>query len=220
MGCAAAGPSAGGRHGAGARERAGVANVLRAFSSMAEGRRRRRADRHGGRVELLETTIDDATAELLAYAADRLQAAGALDVWFTPALMKKGRPGHVLHVLARQAERAALAELLLRETTTFGLRVLPVERVLLDERREAVEAAGGTVGVRLGYLAGPGDRLAGVRGLSPAGGTDRPAAEGSVRGRAGGGLRPLRRRLTSSLLAALQEERFACVCNGAGGGHP
>ena len=43
---------------------------------------------------------------------------------------------------------------MLRETTTFGVRVLPVERMVLDERRENVEAAGGTVAVRLGYLGG------------------------------------------------------------------
>jgi pyridinium-3,5-bisthiocarboxylic acid mononucleotide nickel chelatase len=141
--------------GAGGRERPGAANVLRAvLVDQSERHGASSPDPHGGAIELLETTVDDATAEVLAYAADRLRAAGALDVWLTPALMKKGRPGHVLHVLARSAERSAMAELLLRETTTFGLRVLPVERMLLDERRENVEAAGGTVRVRLGYLAG------------------------------------------------------------------
>ncbi len=79
--------------------------MLRAvLVDQAEVSRHPAADPHGGPVELLETTVDDATAELLAYAAERLRAAGALDVWFTPALMKKGRPGHVLHVLARAAD--------------------------------------------------------------------------------------------------------------------
>jgi len=141
--------------GAGGRERPGAANVLRAvLVDQADGVCAALPDLHGGAVELLETTVDDATAEVLAYAADKLRAAGALDVWFTTALMKKGRPGHVLHVLARSAERTAMAELLMRETTTFGLRVLPVERVVLDERREDIEAAGDKVRVRLGYLAG------------------------------------------------------------------
>ena len=141
--------------GAGGRERPGAANVLRAvLVDQADGVCAALPDPHGGAVELLETTVDDATAEVLAYAADKLRAAGALDVWFTTALMKKGRPGHVLHVLARSAERTAMAELLMRETTTFGLRVLPVERVVLDERREDIEAAGDKVRVRLGYLAG------------------------------------------------------------------
>jgi uncharacterized protein (TIGR00299 family) protein len=136
--------------GAGSRELPGAPNVLRAVA-VEEGSV---ADPHGGAVELLETTIDDASAELLAYAADKLRQAGALDVWFTPALMKKGRPGQVVHALVRAPDRSALAAMLLRETTTFGLRVLPVQRVVADERREVVMVAGGQVHVRLGYLAG------------------------------------------------------------------
>jgi len=107
-------------------------------------------------VELLETTIDDCPPSCWPRAAERLLAAGALDVWSTPATMKKSRPGTVLHVLARPTQRAALAEIAFRETTTFGLRVLPVRRLLLDERRATVEIAGEAVRVRLGFL---GDRL-------------------------------------------------------------
>jgi uncharacterized protein (TIGR00299 family) protein len=137
--------------GAGSRELPGRANVLRAvwLEPPAEA-----ADPHGGAVELLEATIDDATPELLGHAADQLRVAGALDVWITPALMKKGRPGHVLHVLARVGDASALAETVFRETTTFGLRVLPAGRIVLEERREAVEVAGASIGVRLGYLGG------------------------------------------------------------------
>jgi uncharacterized protein (TIGR00299 family) protein len=141
--------------GAGGRERPGAANVLRAvLVDPAVTRGAEASDPHGGAVELLETTVDDVTAEVLAYAADRLRAAGALDVWFTPALMKKGRPGHVLHVLARSVDRSVITETLMRETTTFGVRIMPVDRVVLDERRETVEAAGSPVRVRLGYLDG------------------------------------------------------------------
>ena len=107
-------------------------------------------------AELLETTIDDLPAELLAEAAARLLAAGALDVWATPATMKKSRAGVVLHVLARPAQRAALAEIAFAETSTFGLRVTAVRRLLLDERRVTVTVAGEAVRVRLGYL---GERL-------------------------------------------------------------
>ena len=144
--------------GAGRRELAGRPNVLRALLVEPPDR----APGHDAGpwseddVELLETTIDDLSAELLAEAAERLLAAGALDVWSTPATMKKSRPGTVLHVLARPTQRAALAEIAFRETTTFGLRVLPVRRLLLDERRATVEIAGEAVRVRLGFL---GDRL-------------------------------------------------------------
>jgi uncharacterized protein (TIGR00299 family) protein len=107
-------------------------------------------------AELLEATIDDLPAELLAEAAARLLAAGALDVWSTPATMKKSRPGVVLHVLARPAQRAALAEIAFAETSTFGLRVTAVRRLLLNERRATVTVAGEAVRVRLGFL---GERL-------------------------------------------------------------
>lgn len=103
---------------------------------------------------LLETTIDDMSPELLAHAADVLREAGALDVWLTPALMKKGRQGAVLHVLAPAAERERFAGIVFRETTTFGLRVLPVGRMYAEERRETVTIAGRAVSVRLAYAEG------------------------------------------------------------------
>ncbi len=143
--------------GAGRRELEGRPNVLCALLIEPLDR----SPGHGGRwaedeVELLEATIDDLPAELLAEAAGRLLDAGALDVWSTPATMKKSRPGTVLHVLARPAQRAALAEVVFTETSTFGLRVAATRRLLLDERRTTVSVDGETVRVRLGYL---GNRL-------------------------------------------------------------
>jgi uncharacterized protein (DUF111 family) len=91
--------------GGGSRENPGRPNVLRALLVEPLDR----SPGHGAglwsedEVELLETTIDDLPAELLAEAAGQLLAAGALDVWSTPAVMKKSRPGIVLHVLARPA---------------------------------------------------------------------------------------------------------------------
>jgi len=103
---------------------------------------------------VLETNIDDMSPELLAHAAEALRDAGALDVWMTPALMKKGRPGTVLHVLAAAADRERLAGLVFAETTTFGLRVVPATRVYAEERRETVRIAGHDIGVRLAYVDG------------------------------------------------------------------
>ena len=140
-------------NGAGSREVPGRANVLRAvLVEEAEGAAGHRAGEH----LLLETNIDDTTPEVLAHAADVLREAGAIDVWTTPALMKKGRPGVVLHVLAPAAELDRLATLVVAETTTFGLRVVPVGRWYADERREKVKIAGKEVGVRLAFA---GDRL-------------------------------------------------------------
>ncbi len=153
-------------YGAGTRALRGRSNVLRATlidpARAPEGETTMTDDLHdegsgvsaGREHVLLETTIDDMSPELLAHAADVLREAGALDVWLTPALMKKGRQGAVLHVLAAVGDRERLAGIVFRETTTFGLRVLPVERLYAEERRETVTIAGKTVAVRLAFAEG------------------------------------------------------------------
>jgi uncharacterized protein (DUF111 family) len=108
---------------------------------------------------VLEANIDDMTPELLAHAADALREAGALDVWMSQALMKKGRPGVVLHVLAAAADHQHLADTIFSETTTFGLRVVPCDRLYAEEKRESVKIGKLKVGVRLSFVGG---RLASV----------------------------------------------------------
>lgn len=76
----------------------------------------------------LETNIDDMNPQLYAEVSDRLFAAGARDVWVTPVQMKKGRPGVVLSVLADSDDEAALCQIVLRQTTTLGVRVHPICR--------------------------------------------------------------------------------------------
>jgi uncharacterized protein (TIGR00299 family) protein len=103
---------------------------------------------------VLEASIDDMTPELLAHAAEVLREAGAIDVWMSEALMKKGRPGVVLHVLAAAADREALAAAVFAETTTFGLRVVPCDRAYAEERRETVKIGKLKVDVRLSFVDG------------------------------------------------------------------
>jgi uncharacterized protein (TIGR00299 family) protein len=81
-----------------------------------------------GPLVQLETNIDDMNPQVYAAVSDKLFAAGARDVWLTAAQMKKGRPGVMLAVLARAADERAMSEIILRETTTLGVRVLPVSR--------------------------------------------------------------------------------------------
>lgn len=152
--------------GAGARELDGRPNILRAmlvepvsFVAPVVAAGRAGGSETGAldvleELEVLETNLDDLTPEMLAHAAEALRAAGALDVWFTNALMKKGRPGVVLHVLVRPDERAGIAAVLFRETSTFGLRVRRVGRLLLDERCESVSVGGQDIRVRLGFQEG------------------------------------------------------------------
>ena len=77
---------------------------------------------------LLETNLDDATGEQLGHAIAATLDAGALDAWVTPVTMKKGRPGHVLHVLADAINAEALRREIERSTGTMGVRAAPVER--------------------------------------------------------------------------------------------
>jgi uncharacterized protein (TIGR00299 family) protein len=154
-------------YGAGRRQISGRPNVLRAVlvdpGSAGSDGSDAAADAgwggafggHGaGDHVLLETNIDDMSPELLGHAAEALREAGAADVWMSAALMKKGRPGVVLHVLAAAADRERLAALVFAETSSFGLRVLPVGRVYAEERRETIVIAKLNVDVRLAYVAG------------------------------------------------------------------
>jgi hypothetical protein len=94
---------------------------------------------------VLETNIDDMTAEELGYLAERLREAGALDVSLIPVLMKKGRPGTLVHVICGAERQGALEALLLAESSTAGVRVYEVRRRVLP--REIVE-----VGTRFGAI--------------------------------------------------------------------
>jgi pyridinium-3,5-bisthiocarboxylic acid mononucleotide nickel chelatase len=105
-------------------------------------------------VSLIETNLDDLSPELVPDAAERCFAVGALDVWVTAAQMKKGRPGVVLSALAHPADERAVAEAILRETTTLGVRVSSVRRWELDRDWRTVEVAGEHVRVKIGSLNG------------------------------------------------------------------
>jgi uncharacterized protein (DUF111 family) len=101
-------------------------------------------------VVRLETNLDDCTAELLGAVMERLLAAGALDVWFTPIQMKKHRPGVMLSVLCEEASRDALATIILTETTAFGVRVERVQRLKLARRMTTVATEFGEIAIKLG----------------------------------------------------------------------
>ena len=87
----------------------------------------------------LTCNLDDMTPEAIAFAAERLLAAGALDVWTVPIGMKKSRPGTQLCLLCRSEEAARFAELTLRYTTTLGVRAQTLRRYTLQRREETVE---------------------------------------------------------------------------------
>lgn len=89
--------------------------------------------------------IDDMTGEAIGYAFDKLFAAGALDVYTIPIGMKKSRPGHLLHVICREADKDALVRALFAHTTTIGIRENRFRRYTLDRHIETIETADGPV---------------------------------------------------------------------------
>jgi uncharacterized protein (TIGR00299 family) protein len=97
---------------------------------------------------LLETNIDDQPAEQLAYAVERLFELGALDAWLAPIQMKKGRAAALLSALVPAELEQAAVELLMRETTTLGVRRRPVERHVAEREIVAVETPLGSVRVK------------------------------------------------------------------------
>jgi hypothetical protein len=106
------------------------------------------------RVIELTVNLDDATGEQLGAAIDRLMQAGALDAWATPIVMKKGRPGHTLSVLATADTRDALARQLLEDTGSFGVRFRPSDRLVLDRRLVSRDTRLGPVTLKVGSLDG------------------------------------------------------------------
>ena len=88
---------------------------------------------------VLEANIDDMTGELAAHALQNLLASGALDAWATPIVMKKGRPALTLSLICERAAEPRLAEALLRETNTIGVRHTPVSRT--ERPRRVVEVS-------------------------------------------------------------------------------
>jgi pyridinium-3,5-bisthiocarboxylic acid mononucleotide nickel chelatase len=134
-------------YGAGSRDMAELPNVVRAIVGTAPPSAART-------VSLIEANLDDLVPELAPDAADACFAAGALDVWTTPAQMKRGRPGFVISALARPADEDAVATAMLRETSTLGVRIARLDRIELERESRTVQVAGEPVRVKVGRLDG------------------------------------------------------------------
>jgi uncharacterized protein (TIGR00299 family) protein len=136
-------------YGAGTHEPVGHANLLRL--TVGDGTPVAPA-RPGNDTMVIEFTVDDATPQVLGHAGDRLFDAGALEVYTTPVLMKKGRAGHQITVLVRPDDLGAVADTAFRETTTLGLRYRSEGRLELDRSHRRVRTRWGTIPVKIGRL--------------------------------------------------------------------
>jgi uncharacterized protein (TIGR00299 family) protein len=131
-------------YGAGGRNPAGFANVLRVSVGPPVA-----AEADPDLVTILETAVDDANPQVLAYVADKALELGAFDFLRTPVLMKKGRTGTLLTVLCAPEQVGVLQDLLLRETSTIGLRIRQERRLCLEREFVTVETAWGPVRIKV-----------------------------------------------------------------------
>jgi uncharacterized protein (TIGR00299 family) protein len=135
--------------GAGTRDPDTHPNVVRVLLGARSGAPAEPAQAH---LHQVEATVDDLDPRIWPGLLDRLRTAGAADAWLTPALMRKGRPGQVLTVLADPDRLDVVCRLVFTETTTLGLRVHDVRRVALRRDAVTVTVAGRAVAVKRGFL--------------------------------------------------------------------
>jgi uncharacterized protein (TIGR00299 family) protein len=135
--------------GAGDIELSGTPNLLRVFIGEQGG---------GGYEEdsvvLVETNIDDMDPRVYEYVIERLFEAGALDAWLTPIIMKKSRPAVTLSALTEPVKKSAIIDIIMEETTTFGVRTAEYSRSKLARGFKEIAAPGGRVRVKVGQRDG------------------------------------------------------------------
>ena len=141
--------------GAGARDFKTHPNVVRVFLGKADDdnydANGGSSAASGGAVTVIQCNIDDMSPQLYDAAMDKLLAAGALDVTLTPVIMKKGRPGITLSVVAETDKLRVLSDIIFTETTTIGLRHYEARRDTLGREVRTVETLYGPIRVKTAY---------------------------------------------------------------------
>ena len=102
----------------------------------------------------METNIDDCSGEVLGFVMERLMKAGARDVHYVPAFMKKNRPAWVLNVICKEENMESLQNIIFEETTTIGIRYSRMERTILQREERTVRTPWGEVQVKVCILNG------------------------------------------------------------------
>jgi pyridinium-3,5-bisthiocarboxylic acid mononucleotide nickel chelatase len=132
-------------YGAGTRDYPKFPNALRAIiGELGED-----ADRTPGAITVIEANIDDLNAQVFGYLMERALAAGALDIFYTPAQMKKNRPGVLLTLLCNPPDRERMCDLIFRETTTLGVRYRNEQREILTREFVTVETEYGPIRIKV-----------------------------------------------------------------------
>ena len=135
-------------YGAGSRDLPELPNLLRVMIGEVS------TELDADSITVLETNLDRATPETLGGLMDNLFSAGALDAYFTPVLMKKNRPGHLLTVLCDNDQKDKLGRIIFERGMTLGMRVRTVSRMKLKRKTVQVDTSGGRVSVKVADLDG------------------------------------------------------------------
>jgi hypothetical protein len=131
-------------YGAGTRNPEGKPNLLRIIHGL-------KVEKHEGAIWVLEADVDDMIPEILPYLNQLLLKEGALDAALIPIQMKKGRPGFTIRCLATASQKESLAQLILRESTTLGVRMYLVERITLRRKEQEVETKYGAIKIKVAF---------------------------------------------------------------------
>ena len=134
--------------GAGSIKSDRMPNILRVFVG------KKASSSEADEVYVIETNIDDMPGEVYGIIFERLFEAGALDVFASAITMKKSRPAYLLSVITEEKNLASLEEIILRETSTFGVRTYPVLRRKLARAHKVVTTSLGRIGVKIGMMDG------------------------------------------------------------------
>ncbi|MBS1796417.1 MAG: nickel pincer cofactor biosynthesis protein LarC [Acidobacteria bacterium] len=133
-------------YGAGTREHKNFPNVLRLMlGTTAQTEEKTKTEP----LILIETNLDDISPEILGFVMEKAFEMGALDCWFTLIQMKKNRPATMVSILCREPEKAKFIGLLVRETTTLGVRLKTIERTCLTREITKIETRFGDVPVKI-----------------------------------------------------------------------
>lgn len=128
-------------------------NVLRVHLAEAAASSRRKS-LPSTKARLLQCNIDDMTAEMLGVTMEILMDEGAMDVHFTPILMKKNRPATSLSLLCAEEDQDRFKRLIFQHTTTLGVKSYPLEKTALEIHFEQVDTPWGPVQMKNGLLDG------------------------------------------------------------------
>jgi len=132
-------------YGAGQKDPPGFSNVVSIWKGEAKN------NEFSDDVILIESNIDDNSGEIFGFTTEKLLQNGALDVWTTPIFMKKNRPAYKISVLCEPSKLSSLAEILMHETSTFGLRISELKRYKSKREIIQLETIFGLISVKVRF---------------------------------------------------------------------